>query len=117
MERYRVQRRRTRRLEARALSSRAWVVVMLVDRTDRIFSNEAVDESSFYGRAGPGQYTSDAMGTEGTLGAKTGTQLTFHGHSETIFAGAPECRGAWEVSSLLRVVLAQRRQALRKPVE
>lgn len=47
MDRYRVQRRRTRRLEARALSRRAWVVVMLVDRTDRAFSNEAVEESSF----------------------------------------------------------------------
>lgn len=50
MDRYRVQRRRTRRLEARAFSSRAWVVVMLVERTDRIFSNEAVEESSFYKR-------------------------------------------------------------------
>lgn len=57
MERYRVQRRRTRRLEARALSSRAWVVVMLVDRTERIFSNEAVEESSFFRRPEPGQYT------------------------------------------------------------
>lgn len=62
MERYRVQRRRTRRLEARALSSRAWVEVMLVDRTDRIFSNEAVDESSFYTRPEPGQYVSNARG-------------------------------------------------------
>lgn len=55
MERYRVQRRRTRRLEARALSRRAWVVVMLVDRTERIFSNEAVEESSFFRRPEPGQ--------------------------------------------------------------
>lgn len=114
MERYRLQRRRTRRLEARALSSRAWVVVMLVDRTDRIFSNEAVEESSFYRRPGPGQSMSNATGTEATLGATTGTLLTFHGHSETIFAGAPECQGMHPVSSLLRTGFARRREVLRK---
>lgn len=114
MERYRVQRRRTRRLEARALSSRAWVVVMLLDRTDRIFSNEAVEESSFYRRPGPGQLMLNAMCTEATSGAPTGTKHTFHGHSETILAGAPECRGMQQVSSLLWVVLAQWREVLTK---
>ena len=37
----------------------------------------------------------NAMGTESTSGATTGTQLTFHGHRETIFAGASERRRPW----------------------
>lgn len=113
MERYSVQRRRTRRLEARALSSRACVLVMLVDRTDRIFSNDAVEELSFY--RGRNQVSQRLMScTEATPGATAGKKHTFQGHSETIFAGAPECRGIWRDSSLLRAVLAQRREVLRR---
>lgn len=114
MERYSVQRRRTRRLEARALSSRACVLVMFVDRTDRIFSNDAVEELSFY--RGRNQVSQRLMSwaQRPHRGLRQEKKHTFQGHSETIFAGAPECRGTWRVSSLLRAVLAQRREVLRR---
>lgn len=58
-----VARTRRRREEARFCSRRAWVFVIFVERTDKVFSKDAVEESSFCRDEENGQYAHLARGS------------------------------------------------------